>query len=203
MSSTLHHSTSIPQSADPIHIALNQPHLSEDQIDDQLLGDLAALPALHLVACSLCADRVAAAAQPISSFASLTMAWSERRSATLPLPDLSGHKPLYQRQMAWGTAFFAIALGIALTNAGHQVSLRAANLQASVQTSPTVAQPTALTESASISLPPREATISADNHMLKAIDDELQTASEDPAALGLELFNQQPSHSPAPAYVQD
>ena len=39
-------------------------HLSEDEIDDQLIGDLAAAPAAHLDACALCTHRVTQAKDP-------------------------------------------------------------------------------------------------------------------------------------------
>jgi hypothetical protein len=173
-------------------------HLSEDQIDDQLIGDLAAGPAAHLAGCSVCTDRVAAAADPMASFQSVTMAWSERRSATLPTPSLSQQKPLWQRHMAWATAGFAFAIAIALTNASHQVVLKTAELQPTLQ-QPALQQSaqqaalpaTVLTETASLTGAPREAQIAADNRLLQAIDDDLDTSADSPAALGIEPASDQ------------
>ncbi len=106
--------------------ALAAGHLTDDQIDDQLIGDLAAAPAAHLAACSLCAERVATAASPLSDFQNVSTAWSERRSATLPIPVLSQPRPLWQRYTAWATASLTLAFGMAFLNANHQFSLRTA-----------------------------------------------------------------------------
>jgi hypothetical protein len=170
-------------------------HLSDDQIDDQLIGDLAAEPAAHLATCSDCSHRVALAAAPITSFDSVTMAWSERRSATLPLPDLSGQKPLWQRHMSSAMACFTFVLGVALINANHEVAFKAAALHSAqpASTLQAVTPAPALTETASINIAPPEAQISADNLMLKAVDTELQPSAESPSALGLE-----PVSDPAP-----
>jgi hypothetical protein len=187
-------------------------HLSDDQIDDQLIGDLAAGPAAHLAACSVCTDRVAAAAAPMSNFSNVTMAWSERRSATLPIPDLSQQKPLWQRRMAGAvaTACFAIAIIIALTNASHQVAIKTAELepmqQESTQQEPaqqTAPPATVLTETASVAFPPRAAQISADNQMLQSIDDELDASADSPAALGIEPVSDHPGRPPTTTSVQD
>jgi hypothetical protein len=185
-------------------------HLSDDQIDDQLIGDLAAGPAAHLADCSVCTDRAAAATDPLASFQNVTMAWSERRSATLPIPDLSPQKPLWQRHMAWATVGFAFAIGIALTNASHQVAVKTAELQPtqqdSTQQNPVqqAATPaTVLTETASVTVAPREAQIFADNQLLKAIDDELDTSADSPAALGIEPASNPSGRPPTKISVQD
>ena len=99
-------------------------HLTADQIDDHLIGDLAAAPAAHLAACSLCTDRVAAVANPIASFQHVATAWSERRSATLPIPVPTQQQPLWQRHTAWASACLTLAVGVALINASHQFSIR-------------------------------------------------------------------------------
>jgi hypothetical protein len=143
------------------------------------------------------------------------MAWSERRSATLPIPDLTRQQPLWQHHMAWATASLIFAIGIALTNASHQAVIRTAELQpmqqdstqlASTQQDPTqqTAPPSAvLTETASATVAPREAQIFADNQLLKAIDDDLNTSADSPAALGIEPVSAQPSRSPTALSVKD
>jgi hypothetical protein len=188
---------------------LTAEHLTDDQLDDQLIGDLAPAPAAHLAACSLCADRVAAAASPIADFQNVSTAWSERRSATLPIPVPTQQRPIWQRHMAWATASLSLAFGIAFLNASHQFSLQTSAPQsAPVQTAQSfvtpqtvAAQPPTLTETASIAPSPRAAQISADNHMLRAIDASFDPSADSPAALGL-IPAAAPSAGP-PASIQD
>jgi hypothetical protein len=184
-----------PSSAEPLaadHLAAD--HLTADQIDDQLIGDLAAAPAAHLAACSLCADRVATAASPMASFQNVSTAWSERRSATLPIPVPTQQRPVWQRHMAWATVSLTLAFGIAFINASHQFSLQTSRPQPSpIQSvaAQLIQQPAispkalALTETASIAPAPRATQISADNHMLRAIDASFDPSADSPAALGL------------------
>jgi hypothetical protein len=188
-------------------------HLTPDQIDDLLIGDLADTPAAHLAACTLCAERVAAARSPISSFQQVSTAWSERRSATLPIPIPARQAPVWQRHMAWATATLSMALGFAFINATHQFSVlntpQPAPL-ASAQLTP-VQQPALfpktpiLTETASIAVPPRAVhfatRISADNQMLQNIDASLDPSTDSPAALGLQSATA--PHPGPPASIQD
>ena len=189
-------------------------HLTPDQVDDHLIGDLAAAPSAHLAACTLCAERVAAARFPIASFQQVSTAWSERRSATLPIP-VPSQRPSWQRHTAWATATLSMALGFAFINATHQFSIlntsEPAPITSTSAQSPRIQQAvvapkaTGLTETASIASPPRVAhfatQISADNHMLRAIDASLDPSTDSPAALGL-----QPAAAPDPgplALIQD
>ena len=187
-------------------------HLTAEQLDDQLIGDLAPAPAAHLAACSLCAERVATAASPLSDFQNVSTAWSERRSATLPIPVSTPQRPLWQRHMAWATASLSLAFGIAFINANHQFSLQTSAPQpapvttaASFVAPQTIAshapQPPALAESASLAPAPRAAQIAADNHMLRAIDASFDPSADSPAALGL-LPASARSTGP-PASIQD
>ena len=188
-------------------------HLTPDQIDDHLIGDLAPAPAAHLAACTLCAERVAAARSPIASFQQVSTAWSERRSATLPIPIPAQQAPVWQRHMAWATATLSMALGFAFINATHQFSIlntpEPAPITSTSAQLPRVQQAvltpkaTILTETASITPPPRAAhfaaQISADNQMLQNIDASLDPSTDSPAALGL-----QPAPAPGPlASIQD
>ena len=172
-------------------------HLSEDEIDDHLIGDLAAAPAAHLDACALCTHRVTQAKDPIASFQSLSMAWSERRSATLPVPNRSMNKSFWQRRGAWVTACSALAIGIAFANVGHRSSLTA-------DVQPTQVQPTRQVAAGTndTTAPPAQ-QISADNQMLQAIDDEIHTAPNSPAALGLDPVSNHSNWPPATTSVQD
>jgi hypothetical protein len=183
-------------------------HLTPDQIDDHLIGDLAPTPAAHLEACTLCAEHVAAARSPISSFQQVSTAWSERHSATLPIP-IPSQRPSWQRHTAWATATLSMALGFAFINATHQFSILNTPQPAPVASSspelarvqqPTI-QATALTQPASIVHSPRAVQIAADNHMLQAIDASLAPSADSPAALGLQSATA-PNPGP-PASLQD
>jgi hypothetical protein len=151
-------------------------HLTEDQIDDCLIGDLAPEAAAHLEACSPCLTRVARAEEPLASFRAVSLAWSERRSATLPLQASASARPNWARRLAWGAAAAAaIAIGVAIPavhhtseTSGQDVSVAAS--AAAVQ----VAAPAS-----------REEQIARDNQMLKAIDRELDASVESPASFGL------------------
>jgi hypothetical protein len=185
-------------------------HLTPDQLDDHLIGDLDPTPAAHLAACSLCTERVAAARSPIASFQQVSTAWSERRSATLPIP-IPSERPSWQRHTAWATATLSMALGFAFINATHQFSIL--NTPQPVPISTTSPQPApvqqpiltakapALTETPSPAPAPRAVQIAADNHMLQAIDASLAPSTDSPAALGLQSAAA-PNPGP-PASLQD
>ncbi len=172
-------------------------HLTPDQIDDHLIGDLAPTPAAHLDACTLCAERVALARSPIASFQQVSTAWSERRSATLPIPIPAEERSSWQRHTAWASATLSMALGFAFINATHQFSILntpqpapAATAQLTPAQQPTPAPKAAvLTATVSVTAAPHvvhlAARISAENHMLQAIDASLDPSSDSPAALGL------------------
>ncbi len=182
-------------------------HLTPDQIDDHLIGDLAPAPAAHLAVCSLCAERLAAAASPLEGFQQVSTAWSERRSATLPRPTPPPPRPLWQRHTAWATASLTLAFGFAFFNATRQLSLQ------NTQPTPAATRTSALPQSAfaadlpvipvasSTASAPESSQISADNHLLRAIDNSLDSSTDSPAALGLA-----PSASPRsgpPTSLQD
>ena len=182
-----------PSAATLHHLTLH--HLTPDQLDDHLIGDLAAAPAAHLAACSFCAERVAAVRSPISSFQQVSTAWSERRSATLPTPIPAQQVPIWQRHTALASASLSLALGFAFINATHQFSILNTPQPAPIASTSAklfpVQQPTitpktpALTETASLAPSQRGTRISADNHMLRAIDASLNPSTDSPAALGL------------------
>jgi hypothetical protein len=174
-------------------------HLTNDQIDDQLIGVLEPAAAEHLASCTGCTTRVAAAAEPIAGFVAVTNAWSERRSATLPL--ISASATASRRYYAMRITAGAVATAVlVVTFAVHTSSSPASHSSTSMQATqsapaaPAASQPQAFTELASTgptetTLSPRERIqrerISRDNQMLKAIDSELDL-SESAASLGLE-----------------
>ncbi|HEY5054755.1 MAG TPA: hypothetical protein VIJ38_19695 [Acidobacteriaceae bacterium] len=182
-------------------------HLSDDEFNDQLIGDLAPAPSAHLAACDLCSDRLAEASFLITSFQDVTAAWSERRSATLPIPKLPQRTPLWQRRSAWIATSFALALGIGMTftSSSHRVELKTSSAQPLLMRPSHQLNLPALdpAESAAVKTTPPEAQISADNQMLKAVDHELDASADSPAALGLDSANDHANWTPATLSVQD
>ena len=191
-------------------------HLSEDQIDDQLLGDLRGGAAEHLAGCEHCAARVVAAAEPMVDFREVAMAWSERRSATMPLPVAAGDGLVWQRRMGWVTAAFAVALGVSVIGHGNGNGIgngRGTGMEtASVEPDQAFVVPSA--GSAQIAATPRVVAVEAvqsssqdqysgDNRMLQAIDTELGAAVESPATLGLEPANDQSNNEGSQTSLED
>jgi hypothetical protein len=177
-------------------------HLSADQVDDHLIGCLAAEPAAHLATCPLCTRRVAAAAAPFTSFQRVTTAWSERRSATLTTPIHFRQRPFWQRHIGWATACLTVAVGIALTTTSHgwlvfgPSNAQPATLQTTQQDA---AQQTSAQQTSSPQDPatnPHVDQVSADNQMLQDIDNALDTSAETPSAFGLQAPNDQPAAPP-------
>lgn len=160
--------------APTMHIDL---HLTEDQLDDHLIGDLAAAPAAHLAACPLCADRVANALAPIDSFQAASLAWGERRSATAPVPSLPSPAMLWERRLAWSMAVATCAVGLGLINATHSLAGFSTPSAAAPAYTQTASQTTAAE--------PTAAQLSSDNQLLNTIDRELAASTDSPAALGL------------------
>jgi len=189
-----------------IHTAANL-HLSDDQIDDHLIGDLATEPAAHLAACAHCAQRASAAAAPIASFESVTMAWSERRSATLPVPELAAQRPLWQRHMTTAMAGFTFVLGFALINANHQFASTDLAPAQSTHRAATARvnfpSPVFTQAAASVHVDHPAAQISADNQMLEAVDTELDASADTPSDLGLEPVSTAAPGPLATVSVQD
>ena len=179
-------------------------HLSDDQLDDHLIGDLAPEPAAHLAACTHCTDRLAAAAAPIATFESVTMAWSERRSATLPLPDLSAVRPLWQRHMTTAMACFTFAIGFALINANHPFAPTDTQPISHEAATAHIAFPTPVfTHANGVHTAHPQAQLAADNQMLQAVDTELQPDADNPSALGLEPVSNNAAQPRSTVSVQD
>lgn len=176
-------------------------HLNEDQVNEAMIGCLSAESEGHLDACALCQERLAMARLPIENFKALTLAWSERRSATMPVP---AHVSLlaslnHRRRLAWGSAVVAllvvtIATPIELRHAqrreaddaaqAHSVSALGATGVVSGQQS-------------------TEEQIARDNQLLNEIDRELNSSHENPADLGLETVQERTNHHVAVRAVQD
>jgi len=160
-------------------------HLTQDELDGYLMGDLAAEPAAHLAGCEPCQAALAELEMPLASFRAVTLAWSERRSATMPLRDLQAAQSraaaAWRQRFALSAGLAAVlAIGVALPVLHYEATQSdAARNQNSAQTAAT-------TETASASSEESLQQIARDNQMLRAIDQELNSSVESPAALGLQ-----------------
>jgi hypothetical protein len=175
------------------------PHLTELQLDDALLGDLAPSASAHLAGCGPCSARLEQARAPLADFAALTLAWSERRSATLPLRSALDPASLRRPRLAWAVAAScALALGIAVPalhlGPFHLADAPTAALPALAATDPaatdSAATNPAVTDSevtapaaGQLAANSSDEQISRDNQMLREIDSELDAANASPASL--------------------
>lgn len=161
-------------------------HLLEEQIDEALMGCLAEAAVGHLMACALCQQQVAAARLPIESFKTLSLAWSERRSATLPtaLPQSLLQGVARRRRVAWGATATALLAVLVMLPAGVRYGMRggreAAGLRGGAAMGATGASYRQETGAVS-----SEEQLARDNQMLHEIEQEVNSSGVDPATLGL------------------
>jgi len=167
-------------------------HLTEDQIDDVLMGDPAAESAAHLEACSTCRLRVVEFEVSLAGFKAVTLAWSERRSATAPAKLRMPVNAAWQRGASWAAAAAVLLVGIAVPVARHEtrgVQVVASNTVSRVERG--VAAQTAVATTARVreTVPAAPglaasgksaAQIARDNEMLQAIDRELDASVQSP-----------------------
>ena len=85
-------------------------HLTQDEIDDLLIGVAGPEQRAHCAACVPCWNRVAALSESIDGYSRATLAWSEARSNTFTR-DLSGHKPAWR---VTGSAMRSVAATLIL-----------------------------------------------------------------------------------------
>jgi len=166
-------------------------HLSEDQIDDMLIGDLAPEPAAHLKQCTECQTRLEAAEAPMASFAAVSMAWSERHSATAPVTLLQAANSAGQRRANWvaaATAMLLLAVSIPLTMRDNRTQVVASDTSMQTPAKPVVVQQAsnsagqAQVQSAAIVHHEHPAAqLAQDNEMLQAINRELDASIQSPS----------------------
>ena len=163
--------------------------LTEDQLDEVLIAgsvadaDLPRAAAMHLSACALCQERLSAAGAPLAGFRDMSLAWAERRSATLPLrpAGFPAGRSRHARRLAWATVATAVlAVGIALPMAHERaVATPVSDAPQSVA---------AVGHTGMSSVTPAAATpdqIDQDNQMLQEIDRALDAPTDSPADYGL------------------
>lgn len=155
-------------------------HLSEDELESVLIGDAAPESADHLAACEPCRAALAEMEAPLAGFRAVTLAWGERRSATMPLRDLDAAQRRaasgWRQRFALSTSLaVALAVGVAIPVLRHTMPVETGRSQVAA---------TDAAVSASAASPDDQ--ISRDNLMLKAIDQELDSRAESPVSLGLQ-----------------
>jgi hypothetical protein len=139
---------------------LTATHLSEDDLDDFLLGLASSDAAGHVAACPACRQRIATFESQMAVFNQASRDWSEARSNTISR-DLAAHRPslrLTPAAMWYSTAAAVLAVALTVTTNLH----RDAGLQTGTSQTETVA-----------AVAPDE--IDADNAMLAAINSETAT----------------------------
>jgi len=165
----------------PTHPSPLMNHLSEDQINDALIGELSDEVRLHLAACALCQAEVEPFQATLVSFNQATAAWSEAKSNTLNR-DLSGVRPAHRFAPAalWSCASALVVAAAIIFGSGHRHDSASA--------------PAGLV--ADNSAAARASEIAADNAMLGAIDSELQVATPSLALADSERVSSPRTHHP-------
>ena len=165
---------------------LSPEHLGPDELESVLIGDAAPESTAHLAACEPCKAALAELEAPLAGFRAVTLAWSERRSATMPLRDLEASQS--RAAAAWRKRFAlsaglaaALAIGVAVPVLHYEAT---PSDEAQSQPSAQAAATTETASAASEESPQQQ--IARDNQMLRAIDQELSSSVESPAALGLQ-----------------
>lgn len=164
--------------------SLSTKHLSDDDLDEILMGVGSPAQSAHLDACNPCGQRYATFAVPfqeqMSTYNQATLDWSEARSNTISR-DLTAHR--LTPRLTWSalcSTAAALALALALGwNAGlHHAP--AAEETAAIPVADSVDQ---------------QHEIASDNEMLQAISSEIGTPRADRFGL------YEPVDAPAPSMV--
>ncbi|RXH55907.1 hypothetical protein [Granulicella sibirica] len=147
-------------------------HLSEDDLNDVLLGLSTPASDLHLASCIECSEQLAEFRSTIGAFNKASLAWSEARSNSMPLE-------IPRRKFSFGgfgslgslavSATFAFVVALALTLGIHYRSVKTLPNQASTSQAQNPRANTA-----------RQDEIASDNAMLAAINSELYRPTPSP-----------------------
>ena len=149
-------------------------HLSDDDLDEILLGIAAAEATSHLTDCNVCAERFdtfqAELKSQMAAFNEASLAWSEARSKSISR-DLTHHKATSRLTLPkmWSAAVATVlvaALGLHAKLDRRPASLEASNATASETVS-----------GSSDAIHPKhdQYELASDNAMLAAIDSEMGT----------------------------
>ena len=197
-------------------------HLSEEQLDDVLMGDAAVEAAGHLMECAACQARVTAMEAPIASFAAVSLAWSERQSATTSPRIMGSPGSAWPQRASWALAATCLLLiGLAIPMGRHEEhgnQAVAANEPRQTETAKASAPEQVVATQVSNSIDTvkvravavasnssPDAQIARDNQMLQAIDRELDASMQSPSeAFGPMAVGGRPNghgrNAPAPSW---
>jgi hypothetical protein len=136
----------------------NRLHLSSEEMEDALIGDLAAAPQSHLAGCDDCQVRLSELEAPLASFRAVSLAWAERRSATMPIPRGRSARsgPLWVNLGAGAVTAVAVALAVPMI---HHSRPAAGTVQTTTHTDSS----------------PSSEELAQDNQMLASVDEALNT----------------------------
>lgn len=145
------------------------PHPSQEELDDLLMGiatiEVRTRVEAHLELCPSCLAQVTTVQSALSVFNQASLAWSEARSNSLPLPSaapaVSSWRGLPGRLVVAAIVLFALALGLHLFHRPAPAPLTAANRAPAVSNQ----------------------ELARDNDLLQAINAEINTPVPSPAEL--------------------
>ena len=149
-------------------------HLTEDELDEILMGIADSAASSHAETCQVCAGRLTQFRAALGEFNHASLAWSEARSNSLTR-DLRAHRlsPTLSRPALWSCVSAGVVAAALLLTAGlehHTAAGRNASMQAS-----------ALAGSDYESS--RQQEIAMDNEMLAAISSEIDHPTPIPSTL--------------------
>ncbi len=153
-----------------------QLHLTEDEMDEALIGTASADRAAHLVSCALCAAKFAEFNSAMANFNQASSAWSEAKSNALTR-DLHQHRTSFRitSSAIWSCASaMVIAVGLLLGLGIHQRADESAALQANVSWAQSQSQ---------LSKDVSRGEIASDDAMLRQIDAAINNAEPSPEVL--------------------
>jgi len=176
-------------------------HLSEEQLDDVLIGDPGVEATAHLADCATCKARVAALEGPIASFAAVSLAWSERQSATTSPRVVGAASSAWPRRTSWALAATCLLMiGFAIPMARHeergtpavasneprQTETAKANAPGQLSATQVSGSTNSGSEKVRVAVVmtaghSADAQIARDNQMLQAIDRELDASVQSPS----------------------
>jgi hypothetical protein len=137
-------------------------HLSEEDLNDVLIGLGSPESDAHLVVCNECRDQVEHFRSEVEMFKQTSLAWSEARSLSIPRISRPKATPAILNPVAWAAAAaLLLMIGIPVWNNDH----RAASDQGTAQ----------------VQMPSdSEAQIAQDNALLQSVDAVLSAGETSP-----------------------
>jgi anti-sigma factor RsiW len=174
------------------------PHLTEDQIDELLMGSLepgeAARFREHAAICESCTAQLAQLEAPIANFKAVSLAWSERRSATMPVRPAGAQRSGARWGMgfAWGAVAAAALLAAVIPVLRHEqnVRMQEAYNKVKMQAQPVVMAPASTVPPANseseqnvdTAVQENAQEIAKDNQLLAMVDAELNAPIPTPGS---------------------